>query len=321
MHVYFWGARGSLPASTTFRMIQTKISNAIKKSRDHLLETDEAVEEFIRKELPFSIRGGYGGNTCCIEIRGQDEYVLCDAGTGLRDFGNYALQAETSGRSGTSREFHIFMSHLHWDHIQGFPFFVPAYIPGNHINIYGFHADLKQAFVNQQNPPYFPVLLEDMNAHIVFHTLEPGKTYDIAGLSVKGIKQNHPGDSYGYRFSREGKKVVYSTDAEHKREAEEANYSFLDFCGNADLLIFDAQYTLADAIGAKENWGHSNNLMAVELSIQTGVKRLCLFHSEHTYDDEALDRFLNDTRNYLKYHTDAYPLQIDLAYDGLEIEV
>jgi phosphoribosyl 1,2-cyclic phosphodiesterase len=302
-------------------MIQAKISSAIKKSRNRLLETDEAIEDFIRKELPFSVRGGYGGNTSCVEISGQDEYVLCDAGTGLRDFGNYALRAEKSGHRNSSGNFHIFMSHLHWDHIQGFPFFTPAYIPGNNINVYGFHADLEQAFVRQQNPPYFPVCLEDMKANIVFHTLEPGRTYDIAGLTVKGIKQNHPGDSYGYRFSKGGKIVVYSTDAEHKREAEETDYHFPDFFRNADLLIFDAQYTLADAIGAKENWGHSNNLMAVELSIQTGVKRLCLFHSEHTYDDETLDCFLDDTRKYLKYHADAYPLQIDLAYDGLEIEV
>jgi hypothetical protein len=85
MHVYFWGTRGSLPASTTARMIQKKVFNAIRMSRTHPLETDESINTFIRKELPFSIRGGYGGNTPCVEIRGQDEYVLCDAGTGLRE--------------------------------------------------------------------------------------------------------------------------------------------------------------------------------------------------------------------------------------------
>jgi phosphoribosyl 1,2-cyclic phosphodiesterase len=321
MHAYFWGTRGSLPASTTAQAIQEKIFKAIKKSLSYSLQTDESIAAFIQKELPFPVRGGYGGNTSCIEIRGQDEYVLCDAGTGLRDFGNYALQSEKSGRSGSSTEFHIFMSHLHWDHTQGFPFFAPAYIPGNHINIYGYHADLKQAFISQQSPPHFPIPLKDMKANLIFHTLEPGKTYDIAGLSVKGIKQNHPGDSYGYRFSKEGKNIVYSTDAEHKREAEEEGYDFLGFFGDADLLIFDAQYTLADAVGVKENWGHSNNLVAVELSTLARVKRLCLFHSEHTYDDETLDRFLDDTRKYSKFHADAYPLEIDLAYDGLEIGV
>jgi phosphoribosyl 1,2-cyclic phosphodiesterase len=321
MRAYFWGTRGSLPTSTTASAIQKKIVAAIQMSLSHCLESKEEIEAFISRELPFSVRGGYGGNTSCIEIREQDEYVVCDAGTGLRDFGNYILQSGKTAHNGLSATCHLFMSHLHWDHIQGFPFFAPAYIPGNHIHIYGCHSQMKQAFIDQQNPPYFPVSLSEMKSDIVFHTLEPGKTYDIAGLSVKATKQNHPGDSYGYSFMKDGKKIVYSTDAEHKRVPEGETEDRIDFFGNADLLIFDAQYTLEDAIGAKENWGHSNNLMAVELALQAEVKRLCLFHSEHTYDDAALEHFLDDTRKYLKCRDDSYPMQIDLAYDGLEIDV
>jgi len=115
--------------------------------------------------------------------------------------------------------------------------------------------------------------------------------------------------------------VVYSTDSEHKEDAEVEDYVFIEFFKNADLLIFDAQYTLLDAVDGKENWGHSSNLSAVELAVRSGVKRLCLFHSEHTYDDESLDQFLNDTREYLKIHDHTYPLKIYLAYDGLEMEL
>ena len=321
MRIYFWGTRGSLPASTTFKAIQEKIFKAISISRSHTLETEDAINAFIRNELPFSIRGSYGGNTSCVEIRGQEEFILCDAGTGLRDFGNHLLKSGEMRQRGSSPVFNIFISHPHWDHIQGFPFFVPAYIPGTRINIYGCHADLKKVFETQQSAPFFPVPLKVMSAEIVFHALEPGKTYDIAGLSVHGIKQNHPGDSYGYCFLKDGKKVVYSTDAEHKQDAEHEEYEFLEFFSKADLLIFDAQYSLADAIGGKENWGHSSNLVAVELAVKSGVKRLCLFHGEHSYDDEASDKFLEDTRKYLNLFEDAYPLEIDLAYDGLEIEV
>ena len=321
MRVYFWGTRGSLPAATTSQMTYAKIFKAIKASRSHTLPTDEAIETFIHGNLPFSVRGSYGGNTSCVEIRGQEEYILCDAGTGLRDFGNHILKSGEMRRRGSAAVFHIFISHPHWDHIQGFPFFTPAYMSGSRVNIYGCHADLERSFITQQNPANFPVSLKDMKGKIIFHTLEPDKTYDIAGLAVRGIKQNHPGDSYGYCFSRDGKKVVYATDAEHKIDADDEEADFIDFSGNADLLIFDAQYTLEDASGEKANWGHSSNLVAVELAIKAGVKRLCLYHSEHTYDDENLDQFLDETREYLKKRAASRPLKIDLAYDGLEIEV
>ncbi len=321
MHVYFWGTRGSLPASITTETIETKIFKAIQMSRSYMLDTDEAINNFIRTELPFAVRTSYGGNTSCVEIRGQEEYVLCDAGTGLRDFGNDYMKTKMTGRENLSNVFHLFISHLHWDHIQGFPFFVPAFVPGHHVHIYGYHADLEKTFIHQQNAPSFPVPLSAMKADISFHVMEPGVDYEIAGMNVTGIKQNHPGDSYGYCFTKSGKKIVYSTDAEHKEDAEDDDYEFIKFFVNADLLIFDAQYRLLDAVDTKENWGHSSNLVGVELAVRAGVKRLCLFHSEHTYNDESLDRFLNDTRKYLKILDKSSPLEIHLAYDGMEMDI
>jgi phosphoribosyl 1,2-cyclic phosphodiesterase len=319
MQVYFWGARGSLPASITNKAIGTKIFKAIQASRSYTLETDEAINAFIHKELPFAVRESYGGNTSCVELVGAGDYVLCDAGTGLRDFGNHYMKAKMDGQNNLPDIFHIFISHPHWDHIQGFPFFTPAYIPGNCIHIYGCHANLEHVFVHQQNAPCFPVPLQAMRADIRFHVLEPGKAYDIAGINVTCIKQNHPGDSYGYCFMKDDKKVVYSTDSEHKDSAGGDNNEFIAFFNNADLLIFDAQYSFLDAVHTKENWGHSSNLLGVEMALRAGVQRLCLFHNEHTFDDEALDQFLNDTRKYLKILDDTSRLEIYLAYDGLEI--
>ncbi|MEK7373473.1 MAG: MBL fold metallo-hydrolase, partial [Thermodesulfobacteriota bacterium] len=264
MYIRFWGTRGSLPASLPAKQIREKIFRAIRVSRTHDLATDEAIESFIDGELPFAVRGGYGGNTACVEIGGEEEFVLCDAGTGLRDFGNAFL---CSGKGASSAVFHLFLSHLHWDHLQGFPFFVPAYRPGNRVHIYGCHADIEKAFVNQQAAPCFPVPFRALGAEILFHTLEPERTYEIAGLSVRAIRQNHPGGSYGYSFIRRGKKIVYSTDMEHGPEVLEGAYPFVDFFRGADLLIFDAQYLLWDAVGPKENWGHSSNLLGVDLAV------------------------------------------------------
>ncbi len=321
MQVYFWGTRGSLPASITSGAIETKIFKAIQASRTHPLETDDAIKTFIQNELPFPVRGSYGGNTSCVELRGMEVYVLCDAGTGLRDFGNAYMKAKMSGQKNLPDTFHIFISHPHWDHIQGFPFFTPAFLPDHHIHIYGGHDDLERIFIRQQDEPCFPVPLSVMRADIRFHTLEPGSEYDIAGMKVACIRQNHPGDSYGYRFQKDGRIVVYSTDSEHKGSGREEHDRFLAFFSNADLLIFDAQYSFLDAVDTKENWGHSSNLLGVEMAVAAGVRRLCLFHNEHTFDDDALDRFLEDTRAYLKILDGSSRLKIDLAYDGLDIEL
>lgn len=322
MQVYFWGSRGSLPAAITAQMVEEKILKALQAAQSFHLKTDDDIREFIRDKLPFAVRGSYGGNTSCVEIRRLPEYVLCDAGTGLRDFGHHLLQTEKiTGRNNGPDVFHIFISHPHWDHIQGFPFFTPAFIPGNRVHIYGCHRELESAFVNQQNAPSFPVPLSAMRADISFHVLEPGRAYDIAGINVTGIKQNHPGDSYGYCFRRAGRKFVYSTDSEHKENSRDESYEFIEFFQNADLLIFDAQYSFLDAVDTKENWGHSSNILGVELALRAGVRHLCLFHNEHTCDDEALDQFLNDTRQYLRLIDKSSSLKIDLAYDGLEIEI
>lgn len=318
MYINFWGTRGSLPVSATTRRIHEKIFRATRASRSRDLATDEKIEAFIDSELPFSVRGSYGGNTSCVEIGGGEGFVLCDAGTGIRDFGHAFMRSE---KGGSPAVFHLFLSHPHWDHIQGFPFFVPAFLPGHEIHIYGGHPDMEAIFVNQQAAPSFPVPFSALAADIRFHTLDPEQPHEVAGFTVRMLHQNHPGGSYGYSFIREGKKVVYSTDTEHGEEARNEDYPFLDFFRDADLLIFDAQYSLAEAIGPKETWGHSSNLLGVELAVRAGVKRLCLFHSEPTLDDEALDRFLAETRDYLRIHSAQYPLVIDLAYDGLEISL
>ncbi len=250
-----------------------------------------------------------------MEVEGSDEYIIFDAGTGLRDFGNHIM-----GQPLRSSVFHIFISHLHWDHIQGFPFFIPAFLKQNRIHIYGCHNGLKDAFVSQQSPPFFPVPFKVMNADIDFSILTPLKQYEIAGIKVSAIEQNHPGGSYAYRVEKNGKSVVYASDSEYK-ELGSSDNGFLDFIKGADLLIFDAQYSLLDSLHTKENWGHSSNIAAVEVSLQAGVKHVCLFHSEPTCDDKTLDRVFEETCKYKELFNEKAVLEISMAYDGKEIEV
>ncbi len=328
MRVYFWGTRGSLPASITAQTVRAKILRAIREANAHSFANDGDIESFVDNELSFAVRGSYGSNTPCVELRNGDEYMICDAGTGLRDLGNYHMKRigqDLQSKSGSV--FNIFISHFHWDHIQGFPFFTPAYIPGNIVRVYSFQKDLKNHFVKQQDQPYFPVPLASMNANIEFVVLEPEKSYDISGFRISGIKQEHPGDSYGYRFQKEGRTVIYSSDAEHKTsygsKAHEETYPFLDFFKDADLLIFDAQYERGEAEFSKDDWGHSSFVAAVELAVKAKVKHLCLFHNEPTYSDERLGNLLEETRDYLKVYNGhkPHPMKVDLAYDGFEIKL
>ncbi len=216
--------------------MRSKLRDALLAARGHELETPEAVDAFIDRELPFSVRGTFGGNTACVEIAtGGDEFVLCDLGTGVREFGR-ALLAE----HGPARKhcFNVFLSHLHWDHVMGFPFFAPAYIPGNLIRIHGCHKTLAQAIRRQHSDPGFPVDFDSLAATIEFVELMPGRTYQVAGLSVLPIQQFHAGKSYGYRFSRDDKTIVYSTDCEHKYSVLDESYPFRAFlpkCRPADL--------------------------------------------------------------------------------------
>jgi phosphoribosyl 1,2-cyclic phosphodiesterase len=221
----------------------------------------------------------------------------------------------------SSETFHILLSHLHWDHLQGFPFFAPAYVPGCRIVFYGCHAGMEEALSIQQSPPFFPVSLRDLSATIEFVTLAPGRPYEIAGFRVTAQEQHHPGVSYGYRMEKAGKVVVYSTDSEHNCLSEEAALPFLDFFRDADLLVFDAQYNFADACTIKEEWGHSNNLIGVEMAKRAGVRHLCLYHMEPLSGDRELDTYLENSRKLAGLLAEEAPLQVSIAWDGMLIEV
>jgi phosphoribosyl 1,2-cyclic phosphodiesterase len=319
MLIRFWGTRGSLPAPSNYRAVRTKVRDALLAASGRRFEGAEDVEAFIDRELPFSVGGTYGGNTSCVElVTGSEPFVLCDLGSGVREFGNSILARY--GPAQTHR-FNVFMSHLHWDHIMGFPFFTPAFIPGNVIRIHGCHKVMREAFVRQQSNPCFPVDFGSLGATIEFVELEPGRTYDIDGLLVRPILQNHGGDSFGYRFEQAGKTVVYSTDCEHKFEVLDQSYPFVEFFRGADLLIFDAMYSLADQISVKEDWGHSSNMIAVELAQLAGAKHLVLYHHEPIYDDPMIERILGETRRWDEISRSGDELTITSAYDGLEIAV
>jgi ribonuclease BN (tRNA processing enzyme) len=160
-----------------------------------------------------------------------------------------------------------------------------------------------------------------LRAKIEFVTLEPGKRTRIAGLDVTPKLQLHGGDSYGYRFEHQGKVVVYSTDSEHKTDDVNATQETVEFIRRADLVIFDAMYSLADSVSVKEDWGHSSNVVGVELCQIARAKHLCIFHHEPVHDDEKISSVLQETLRLEEITRGDHQLRISSAYDGLEITV
>jgi phosphoribosyl 1,2-cyclic phosphodiesterase len=315
----FWGTRGSIPVALTASQIRSKIVAALREAAGRQLDTDEKIERFVDDDLPFDVQATYGGHSSCVELdAGTEEHVLFDFGSGARPCGQSMLQRHGPAAPQT---YHVFMSHLHWDHIMGFPFFGPVYIPGNRVVVHGCHEALEAAFRRQQAAPSFPVDFSALAARIEFVRLQPGRRHRIGGLDVTPKLQRHEGDSYGYRVEANGRCFVYSTDSEHRVDDAEERQSFVEFFRDADLVVFDAMYALADAISVKADWGHSSNIMGVELCQEAGARRLCMFHHEPAYDDARIESVLRETRRFEEITREHHRLEIVSAYDGLEIEL
>ena len=249
----------------------------------------------IAKPGPSTAR--YGGNTSCIEVRSAREtLVIVDCGTGGHALGQKLMSAGVKGLRG-----HILISHTHWDHIQGIPFFAPLFAPGNEWDIYGpkgLGQSLREALAGQMQYTYFPVTLDQCGAKIRYHDLVEG-TFDIEDIKVSTRYLNHPALTLGYRLEADGVTVVYACDHEpHSRmlatgqgEITGQDLRHAEFVSGADLLIHDAQYT-AEEYPAKIGWGHSTVEYVVKLGQHAGVKRVALTHHDPLRDDDALDRLV-----------------------------
>lgn len=318
MRIRFWGTRGSIPVSLTWRDVRDRLAQSLVRASGRGLDTLEKAVAFMEHELEFPLARTFGGHSSCVEFEpGAPSYFVCDVGSGARALGAHVLARQ----GGTPAVVNVFMSHVHWDHIMGFPFFGPAYVPGTTIRIHGCHAELEHAFRLQQDPPCFPVRFDQLGAKVEFVMLRPGATVEVDGVRVTPKLQRHGGDSYGYRFEAGGRCWVYSTDSEHKLDDLQETLGFVDFFRGADLVVFDAMYSLADAISVKADWGHSSNVVGVELCQRAGARRLALFHHEPAYDDATISRMLAETRRLEELTRDGAPLEVFAAYDGLEVDL
>ena len=316
--VRFWGTRGILPVAATAQSVRDKIANALVVARGQGIASYEDAIRFIDSELDFAAAATYGGATSCVEVEcGDEAFYICDMGSGLQELGREALRLVRRDRAG---KFNFFLSHLHWDHIMGFPHFAPAFDDDCEIVIHACHADAEDALRRQQEEMSYPVPFDSWAARIRFVILTPGEEIVVDGLRVTAMLQDHPHASYGYRFvDPVGRRIVYSTDSEHRIDNMEREDAFTFFFRDADLVICDTMYSLAATNSTREDWGHSSNLVAIDLCRQAGAKRLALFHHDPLLNDEEIQRMHEDSLRYEKLTRAGTPLEVLCAYDGLEV--
>jgi phosphoribosyl 1,2-cyclic phosphodiesterase len=303
MRVRFWGVRGSIP-------------------------------------VPGRHTNRYGGNTSCVEVRPRGASpIIIDAGTGIRHLGKQLMQTAFGDGRGTA---HLLISHTHWDHIQGLPFFSPLYKPGNTLHVFARQRDdthLRAVFESQTEDPYFPVPLASLKADIEFHELVEGQKFEIGTAQVACTRLNHPWIAIAYRIDVDGASVVYASDTapftdvllEHEfiakppvlgepldpRDAaklEAMRESLVRLCHRADLLIYDTQFTY-DEYRLRPHWGHSTPDDAVAIARAAQVGSLVLYHHAPARSDDEQDLILQECRIKLV----GEPFEVLAAYEGLEI--
>lgn len=247
MHIRFWGVRGSIAS-------------------------------------PGPDTVAVGGNTSCIELTCGATRIVLDAGTGLRRLGNHLL---ASGATNEPLALTLLLSHVHWDHIQGLPFFVPLYAKGTSLTVVGAEsgiASVRQTLERQMSAPVFPVRLDEASARVDTREVKIGDVFDVGEAMVRIAKGNHPGGVVAYRVEHEGKSVVYATDTEHYACVDPALRAL---CEGADVLVYDAQYT-PEEYERKVGWGHSTYVAGAELARAAGVGTFVLFHHDPMRSDDGV---------------------------------
>ncbi len=312
MRIRFWGVRGSLPSPLPPARLRSKISSVVERIGARDIESQESREIFLAS-LPDYLFSTVGGNTPCIEVAtAEDRRFIFDAGTGIRELGNEILAQKRPTRCS------VFFSHFHWDHIQGLPFFGPAYGHLNEIDFYSPVPDFRKILEDQMRPPYFPITMEAMSAAKRFFVLKDEPVVE-GGVSVSHRLMNHPGGCYSYKIEEKGRKVIYATDTELTEADFQRSAANAAYFEAADALVIDAQYTLGEAI-EKFNWGHSSFSLAADFAATWGIKRLVLFHHEPAYLDRKVATILKNAAWYMQ-HLETRGIEVILAREGLEIEV
>lgn len=308
----FWGVRGSVPSPLTPLQVEEKQLQLLKSlnGKPAPVGSDADLRQWLRQRVSFATRSTYGGNTTCVEVRAGGELIILDMGTGLRELGR-SLMPETLKQGGIKGT--ILQSHVHWDHIQGYPFWPHIYMPRrkikNEFSFYGgrqWDESLLTVLRGQMDPPRFPVdhgEIEEIGLGMNFNTVHDGLELKI-GSGQKVIascrKLNHPQETYGYRIEHGGKVLVFCTDHEPYAGIHQP---LVELAQNADIFITDCQYTYHQYLGGPERkgvqklgWGHSYPEYIAEVARLARVKRIITTHHDPDADEAMIEEIAHQVQ-------------------------
>ena len=317
MIVRLMGVRGSLPTPLSNGEYRDRIKTILERSIEQGIGKGQ-VDRFIG-ELPDDLNRVYGGNTTCATVTSDAGNVyIIDCGTGIRPLGDELIKGPCGRGEGAVN---IFMTHTHWDHVQGLPFFKPVYLKGNVLNFYSPYADLEDRLIAQQRDfRFFPAPFEKTASTKMFHLMKPETPVRMEeDLVIDCYPLKHPGGSFAYRFRQGGRTFIFATDVEFTGEMLEKPGNDTDFFLNADLLVVDSQYTLDESF-MKFDWGHTSYTVAVNCGIRWNVKTLVLTHHEPSYSDTKLFSIHREALEHRDAMQTSSP-EVLMATEGMEFKL
>jgi phosphoribosyl 1,2-cyclic phosphodiesterase len=290
MQVRLWGVRGSIAAPLTSAALRDKARALLAEARPEDLASPAAIDAYLdRSEHAWT----YGGNTSCVEVSLGDALFVLDAGTGIR-----ALGSALHSRSGSANApIHLFFTHFHWDHICGFPFFLPIYQPGREIGIWSGRSDAERLLSLQMHDAHFPVKWHNLPSKLVCRQLPEDAATEIAGAQVRILPLIHPDKAYGYRIDHAGSSVVYLTDTEVSKHPDKVAAHYARFVEGADLVIVDAMYGFLD-YHDHINFGHSTIFNFIDFFRDADIGELVIFHHDPQASDAQVTRLCADAARY-----------------------
>ncbi|WCL50203.1 MBL fold metallo-hydrolase [Leptospira sp. GIMC2001] len=315
MEMNFYGVRGSCPTPISKEEYKDKVMGILDATKQKIKEIGDSniSTADLYEALPDLLKRNIGGNTTCLCFTSKnDNKFIFDMGTGIRNLGNDLIPRAFGS---VPLDLNIFMTHTHWDHIQGWPFFKPAYSPNVSVNFYSCIDDLQERLERQQWEDNFPLPFQAMASKKTFTLLTEKQQIQIGDFQLTPFALKHPGSCTGYRIADGDKAVFFCTDVELREDELESLSRWKETVGSADVLIIDAQYS-TDEADKKIGWGHTSVKMAVKAGVKLGAKKVVLTHFEPDHTDASVMEIIHN-----EIHDYDHDIEVIVAYEGMTLSV